>query len=253
MKNKQPFFSIITCTKNSAKYLPICLKSLANQTFRDFEHIVIDGQSTDKTLRIIPKTSKIISLPPHGISAAMNEGIKHAKGKYLYFLHSDDYLYNDLVLENVVRFLQANPDLDWVYGQIDVITAYNQSIGYFPKHWPLQLASPYLLIYLNFIPHQGVFMKKTVFNDFGVFSTTLKSCMDYDYWLRIASITNWRYMPLVAAKYRIHSGAQSSSSTNSALTRSESESVQKQYQNYLERVISKLINQFLIRYNRTTT
>lgn len=253
MPNKKPFFSIITCTKNSAKFLPSCLSSLSSQVFRDFEHIVIDGESTDKTISLIPKSSQLFVIPPNGISAAMNAGIKFAKGKYIYFLHSDDYLEDDSVLSNVANFLQANPDLDWVYGQINAITADNKLIGHFPKHWPLQLASSYLLKYINFIPHQGVFMKKKVFDDFGQFSTILKSCMDYDYYLRIARVTKWSYIPIVVAKYRVHSGAQSSSLANAVLTHSESEAVQRLYQNLLEQVLSKLINHFLIRYNRTTS
>jgi glycosyltransferase involved in cell wall biosynthesis len=67
-----PFFTIITCTKNSAKFINTCLESVKVQTFRDFEHIIVDGDSKDDTLNILKNyTKNIISTPPKGIADAM--------------------------------------------------------------------------------------------------------------------------------------------------------------------------------------
>jgi len=250
MTNKLPLFTIITCTKNSGKYLPICIKSLVNQTFHDFEHIVIDGESTDSTLSLIPKTSHIFSLPPHGISAAMNEGIKHARGKYIYFLHSDDYLYNDSVLENVGLFLRANPELDWVYGQIQTVDNNDNKLGIFPKYFPFQVANKLILKYFNYIPHQATFVKKNVFVKFGVFSTDYQSCMDYDLWLRIAKNTRWRYMPILVADYRIHADAQSSSLQAKEITQHECQHLQNQANSPIGRLFSRLLNFILNKTNK---
>jgi len=250
MPNRQPFFSIVTCTKNSARFLPTCLNSLFAQTFRDFEHIVIDGESTDKTLSLIPKSSQLSVLPPIGISAAMNEGIKRAKGRYIYFLHSDDYLHNNSVLSNVANFLQDNPDLDWVYGQIQTIDVNDNKLGIFPKYLPFQVASKLILKYFNFIPHQATFVKKTVFSQFGLFSPAYKSCMDYDLWLRIAKNTRWKYMPILVANYRIHANSQSSSLLAKEATQHESQYLQDRANGTIERLLSRLFNSILNNINK---
>jgi len=98
-KSVTPFFSIITCTKNSAKFLNTCLESVKVQTFRDFEHIIVDGHSTDDSKQILAKYSiNIISTLPRGIANAMNIGLGRAKGQYIYFLNSDDSFYDSSVL-----------------------------------------------------------------------------------------------------------------------------------------------------------
>lgn len=251
MTNK-PFFSIITCTRNSEKYLPACLDSLRAQDFTDFEHIVIDGDSSDRTLSLIPKTSIVYQSKPSGISAAMNEGINHAKGEYIYFLHSDDILHNSHVLSDVSKYLNSHPSLDWVYGQIQVIDADNHKVGIFPKYKVFQLASSYLLKFFNFIPHQATFVKKTVFEKFGNFDTSLKTCMDYDLWLKICRSISWSYLPVLVANYRIHDGAQSSSKSNALSNNTELEAVQKRYLNHFELVISHLFNYMIAKLNKTT-
>lgn len=92
----KPLFSIITCTYNSQKFIKKNLESVKAQIFMDYEQIIIEGQSSDKTVEIVksfqknnPKI-KLFSYPAKGISDAFNKGIKHSKGKYLFFLNSDD-------------------------------------------------------------------------------------------------------------------------------------------------------------------
>src|ERR1700761_7508109 len=98
-------FSIIVPTYNSGATLRRCLESLAVQTFTDFEVLVMDGVSTDDTLRITEEMSsefqgrlRLTSEPDKGVYDAMNKGILGARGKWLLFLGSDDRLNDDLVL-----------------------------------------------------------------------------------------------------------------------------------------------------------
>jgi glycosyltransferase involved in cell wall biosynthesis len=229
-KSVKPFFSIITCTKNSQAYFPACLTSLSSQTFSDYEHLVIDGHSTDATLKLVKKTdAKVISSPPRGISAAMNEGVKHARGKYLYFLHSDDQLADAHVLERVHTFLVEHPNLDWAYGQIAEVDHGDHQVGIFPTRRLFQHPHPWLLWFYNYIPHQGVFMKKSVFDQYGLFDEHYQICMDYEYWLRIARTTRWDYLPLPIARYRVHSTAVSS---NKSLAHHEKFKLQYSYVRY---------------------
>jgi len=90
-------FSIITCTYNSEKYLQENINSVESQIFHNFEHVFIDGNSSDKTIEIIkkyqkkyPHTVKLLQCEPKGISNAMNHGINQSSGQYIIHLHSDD-------------------------------------------------------------------------------------------------------------------------------------------------------------------
>ncbi len=244
-KQVKPFFTIITCTKNSSKFIGKCLNSVKKQTFRDFEHLIIDGKSKDGTLELVKKfKNQIISTAPSGIANAMNLGITNSSGEYLYFLNSDDYLFNDQVLENVHHYLESNPELDWVFGNIHETDGV-KTIGYPPFRKIFQGKHPNLLKYYNYIPHQATFIKKQVFSDFGLFDESLSSMLDPEYWLRIAGFTRWGYMPYVVANYLIHEGSQSENPAHAKHNTQEYESVQKRYLNPLEYTLAKLINKFI--------
>ena len=97
--------SVITVTKNSEKYLEENIKSLSNQTYKNFEHIIIDGDSRDGTLQIIKKYSnnitKWISEPDQGLYFAMNKGIQLSSGDIIGILNSDDIYYPEAL--NIVN------------------------------------------------------------------------------------------------------------------------------------------------------
>ena len=85
-------FSIITVCLNASNTIKRCMESVANQTFKDYEHIVIDGKSTDGTLNVLSKyvNANITSEEDDGIYFAMNKGLELAKGEYVIFLNADD-------------------------------------------------------------------------------------------------------------------------------------------------------------------
>lgn len=249
----QPFFSIITCTHNSATYLRECLQSVREQTYQNYEHICIDGMSTDGTMLDLERYKrrqgtkvKIYRQKPQGISAAMNFGIQKSRGRYIYILHSDDAFLDKNVLRDVATYIEQHTDLDWLYGSIQVRDAVGTVIGVFPKYSIFKQAWYWLLKYINFVPHQAVFMKRRVFEENGLFLSELKTVMDYEYWLRIGEKTKWRYMSRIVAKYRIHSAAQSSSKTNFRNNIAELGSIQSQYCNsYFDTITRTLINNLI--------
>jgi glycosyltransferase involved in cell wall biosynthesis len=251
-KSVVPFFSIITCTKNSQKFIRTCLASVEAQTWQDFEHIIVDGESSDKTLSYITKYRRsqvgrqvtVISAIPHGIAHAMNAGIRRARGKYIYFLNSDDSFYSPLSLQKVQTFLQEHPELDWVFGQIHETTG-SKTIG-FPPRLPLfKGRHPGLLKFYNYIPHQATFVKKAVFTQFGHFDETLSSMMDPDLWLRIAPHTNWGYMPHVVANYLVRPDSQTENPQHHEGNTREYERVQSRYLSGFELVLAKCLNLLL--------
>lgn len=170
-----PFFSIIIVTFNSEKTLEKCFNSLFSQTFLNWELLVIDGQSTDKTVKIINKhLSKIdyfVSEKDSGIYDAMNKGARQARGKFLYFLNSDDEFFDSLVLEDVFNSIDNNTDLITA----NVLKIYEKK----------SILKKTRLIRINLLlgmmpPHQSMFLRKNAFNMVGGFSTKYRSSGDFD-------------------------------------------------------------------------
>ena len=106
-----PKFSIIIPVYNVEKYIGKCLESVMNQTYKDYEVIVVNDGTKDNSMDIVKNYPvKIIEQENQGLSVARNTGVKKAKGEYIIFLDSDDYIEKDL-LKNINKSLDNNPDL----------------------------------------------------------------------------------------------------------------------------------------------
>lgn len=255
---KKPFFSIITATKNSQNYVLENITSVANQTLKDYEHIFIDGNSTDKTMKIIkkyktdnPEKVMIFSFLPKGISNAMNEGVKKAKGRYIIHLHADDSFFDEEVLQDVRSYLKNNPGCDWIYGKMCVIEENGRVIGLFPNNWFFQASWGYLLKYCDFIPHQAVFIKREIFKKYGLFDESLSSYMDTEYWLRIRNKTKWKFYNRIISRYMVRPLAQSSGKAKRAENYINHMNVKRRYLNNGELLIMKIFKKVLDKYNTT--
>jgi len=115
--------TIITVCYNASSTIGETIKSVINQSYKNLEYIIIDGESTDGTKEIIENYKKIfpiiyISEKDNGIYDAMNKGLDLATGDYLNFMNADDYFFNNTVVEEVVPFL--NKQYDIVYGNMEV-------------------------------------------------------------------------------------------------------------------------------------
>ena len=181
-KIKKPFFSIITVVKNDEKNIYKTLKSVSSQTFKNFEYVVIDGRSTDKTLEILKKNKRInflISEKDKGIYYAMNKGLKHSRGKIIVFINSGD-IFSKNALKIVHDIFKKNSEISFVFGT--VLRKYTKAnilkYGYNDKR----------LIY-NFdfaTAHStGFFLNRKIFIKYGMFNTEFKISADYDLYLRL--------------------------------------------------------------------
>ena len=188
--------SIITINYNNAAGLRKTLDSVASQTCIDFEHIIVDGASTDESVEIIreyeqslafslsPLTSHLtwLSEPDTGIYNAMNKGIKLAKGEYLLFLNSGDFLVAPNILERV--FVQS---LD-----VDIINARCNVSDNGKVIW----TSPYLPkvtmkdLYFVGLPHQSTFIRRMLFDKYGMYREDFRYNSDMDFWYRSIAIGN---------------------------------------------------------------
>ncbi len=202
---RTPFFTIITPTLNSEKYLKESIMSVEDQEFKDWEHIFIDSFSTDKTIKIINDYKKrnpgkvlVYRYPKAGISDAFNKGIKHSKGVYINFLGSDD-----LLKENSLKIVYEkikNKKYSWCYGNFDIINDKNNITK--RKRYYFNNFHYNMLFFQFYICHQTVFMKKKIFNQYGLFRTDLKYAMDHEYWLRIGKKEKPFFIPKVLCNFR---------------------------------------------------
>ena len=130
---KNPKISIITVVKNSKETIEKNIQSLMNQNYKNYEHIVIDGGSTDGTVEIINKYRKninhFISEKDNGIYDAMNKGIDKANGDIIGILNSDDFFYNN-ALSIVKKYFEEFEKIDFLFGSVDKYTLQH---GYYPN------------------------------------------------------------------------------------------------------------------------
>lgn len=175
MKKK---ISIITVTKNSEKYLEKNILSVHKQKYKNYEHIIIDGKSTDKTIDIINKHKKkikyFISEKDKGLYDAMNKGIKKSNGDIIGILNSDDIYYKK-TLEIVNKYFNKYKKLDFLFGSV-----YKHKLlhGYYPKKikWTFGFYSTHSI---------GFFIKKEAHKKVGFYNIKYKYSADYDLFYRL--------------------------------------------------------------------
>lgn len=143
-----PLFSIITVTYNAASTLPATLASVKEQSCKLFEYIVMDGVSTDRTLKLAIdagiEQSRIYSSPDSGIYDAMNKAMDIAKGEYLIFLNAGDRFHSPDTLQRLAELIMDNDFPGIVYGQTDLVDAEGRYIA--PRH----LTAPRVLTLKSF-------------------------------------------------------------------------------------------------------
>ena len=186
--------SVITVTYNSENTLEKTILSVAGQTYKNIEHLIIDGASTDKTLEIVDKyrhnITKIISEPDKGIYDAMNKGIAQATGDYLIFLNSDDELYDSTVLEKFAAVCQKHgTDLVWgdlCYKNIETGATSVQKHDKFNKIYLIK----------NTPAQPSTFYRREIFEQVGLFSVDFRIVSDQEWFLRafLKNKPSWTYL-----------------------------------------------------------
>lgn len=179
MKNIK--ISIVTPCFNSEKTIRRTVESVLNQTYDNYEYIIIDGKSTDKTLEIINEYKdkfngklKVISEKDNGIYDAMNKGIKNSTGDMIGIVNSDDY-YENNTLEKVVDSYNGEKYII-IYGLLRTIKNGKEYSIYSKNH---NFLSEHM------ITHPTCFISKKTYDDFGLYSMDYRYSADYEFMLRI--------------------------------------------------------------------
>lgn len=176
--------SVITVCLNSSKYLEDTIKSIVAQTYKNIEYIIIDGGSTDGTHEILHRysneISKVIVEKDRGVFDAMNKGIGLASGEIIYFLNSDDRLYDYNVVENVADFFIKNEGTDFIYGNIEVLNP-DDNFSYIERY-PDKITK--WLFVTKTIAQPGSFFRTSCFKKCGYFDISYRFAADHDWYLR---------------------------------------------------------------------
>lgn len=197
--------SIITVVWNNKETIQNAIDSILNQTYKNIEYIIIDGASTDGTIEIVKsygdKITKFVSEPDKGLYDAMNKGVRLSTGDVVGILNSDDIYNNKKVIENIMdKFINLN--IDSLYGDLEYVEAENTDKvvrywksskfieGSFSKGW-----HP---------PHPSFFVKKEIYDKYGVFDDSNKISADFELMLRFLERfkISTTYLPQVIVKMR---------------------------------------------------
>ena len=185
MKNKNYKISIIVATFNNEKTIDKNIESILLQTFTDYEIIIIDGNSRDKTLEKIKKyNSKKINIYEQagtGVYNAFNEGIQFAKNDIIVILNADDYFDNENSLKLISEIFSKDKNLKLVMSNIKIVNEKDKVIRIYKNN------SFYnFMFYFGMMPpHTGIFVKKEVYTNFGYFREDFKNAGDFEFLLRI--------------------------------------------------------------------
>lgn len=180
----KPLVSIITASYNSERTIKDTLTSVAMQDYFPIEHIIIDGRSADRTIDIVKNFShikKIISEKDNGIYDAMNKGIKECSGDIIGILNSDDFYPNPNVISSVVEKMQAE-NTSALYG--DLIYVSQNNIKKRLRTWIAGEFKASKFLYGWMPPHPTFFVRREMYDRWGLFNTSLRSAADYELMLR---------------------------------------------------------------------
>ncbi len=199
--------SIVTPSYNQASFLEATIKSVLEQDYPQVEYIIIDGGSKDGSLEIIRSyASRLawwVSEPDQGQTDAINKGFARATGQILAWINSDD-TYQPRAISEAVKLLQARPDVGMVYGDSDIIDVKGKVIGRFRARQTdyRRLRQGYV-----HIPQQSSFFRADLWRKVGPLDPTFYFAMDYDLWVRLASLAPLVYTPQLWANFRLHDNA----------------------------------------------
>lgn len=197
------------------------MNSVREQGFSDLEHVIQDGASTDGTLELIHQlansTTSIISEPDTGIYDAINRGIRRASGGVIGLMHSDDIFASDDVLTKVAAAFK-DPKIDGVYGDLQYVAA--DDLSRVIRHWRAGEYHPRLIKRGWMPPHPTLYLRREVFDRFGLYDPSFRISADYDAMLRylVKGKIELAYIPEVLVKMRV--GGESNSSVGRIIRKS---------------------------------
>lgn len=199
--------SVITVCYNSEATIGDTLKSIAAQSYKNIEHIVVDGGSTDGTMAMVRGWAqhpiRFVSEPDEGIYDAMNKGIALASGDYIGMLNADDFFASPQAVQMIVERLVAD-DLDAVFSQLDVIAPDNTS--QILRKYRVASFNTFLLRIGVMPPHPTFYCRRSCYEKLGAnpFRADYRIAADFELLVRLLLTQNisWGYIAETTVKMR---------------------------------------------------
>ncbi len=197
--------SIIVPSYNQGEYIQATLDSILSQDYLRLEIIVMDGGSTDNTCDILRSIRDLRltwrSEPDNGQSHAINKGLRQSTGSILSYLNSDDLLLPGAI-HKALDYFDTHPECDLVYGHNYIIDENGEPVRESPA---FDFGIIEMLTPIGGLPQPGLFWRRRVMEQIGLFDESLHYTMDYDYWLR-TSLAGFRldYLRTSLGAFRLH-------------------------------------------------
>jgi glycosyltransferase involved in cell wall biosynthesis len=210
MKNSNislPKLTVLMAVWNDARFLNAAIESILNQSFQDFEFIIIDDGSDDSTWNIIQKYSTNCRIVPHqndknlGLTKSLNIGLSMAKGEYLARLDSDEIALPGR-LQSQVHFLDNNPDIGLLGGGYQIIDSENRISRVILRPTNDEELKAELLFKNHSIAHGTVIVRTALLREVNGYDDNYKYAQDYDLWVRLAEKTRFSSLPVPLMQWR---------------------------------------------------
>jgi glycosyltransferase involved in cell wall biosynthesis len=212
--------SIITVSYNSASTIKDTIESVASQTYDNIEYIVVDGNSKDKTVDIVTSYSKVIdkvvSEPDKGIYDAMNKGVQLATGDIVGILNSDDFYETTTVIEDIVKHFKNNKSSDIVFG--DVVFVEPNNLKKVVRYYSSEKFKSSKLRFGWMPPHPATFIRKSVYDKYGLYKLGYKISADYEMFVRLLMVAKLSFSRIDKIIVRMRSGGASTDGIQSSIT-----------------------------------
>ena len=196
--------SIITVVWNNNTTIKNAINSVLSQTYKNIEYIIIDGGSTDGSVEVIEKyrdkISVFLSESDKGIYDALNKGIDLSTGEVITILHSDDLFYDNSVVSDMMnRVSETNAEI--CFSDMVIV---DSSLKKVLRYYMSSYFSPWMFRIGWMPPHPTCFIKKSLFDEFGLYSLDYKIAGDFDFLVRIfySRDINWGYLNRITVKMR---------------------------------------------------
>jgi len=210
MTKNNPLVSVVMPAYNSEKYISEAIESILNQTFKDFEFIIINDGSTDSTPNIIDKYARldkrIIVLNNEknlNIAESRNRGVEIAKGKYIATMDSDDRALPDR-LKNQLEFLESNKDIAISIGNINIMDG--KGVFQYTRNYPVADKDIRSKVYrFNPFPNPTIMCRREVYEKNGKYNNAYVPIDDFDFWLRAGTQFKFGNCGNIVLDYRVAS------------------------------------------------
>ena len=205
----EPLISVVMSVFNGEKFLAEAIESILNQSFRDFEFIIVDDGSTDGSGRIVDSYAemdrrvRVYHQPNRGLADASNHGCRLARGKYIARMDADDVAFSDRLLWQV-DFMEQHPEVGAVGGSVDFIDVQGRRFRTF--RYPLTNEEIRCSLYRveGNLCHPAALIRKSAFLATAGYRRLFRDAADYDLWLQIAERSKLANLDRVVLGYRIH-------------------------------------------------